>query len=866
VIGGWIFGWSKRLSLAQMAIVLSVPRRRLVPCAILAALVLAPTALADGGETAGLGEARPTAEPAFSADRVIVEWAPGAARAERVDAREAAGVSSVLLLADPDFQLVRVDPAQGIADALESLRDDPDVEVAARDGYSTPNSIPDDPLFGDLWGLRNTGTGVDGFGGAIPGADVNAPLAWDRERGSSSVVIADIDSGYRFDSPDLGPVAWENAGDPAGGGDNDGNGLVDDTHGYDFVGASAGSPSSDNDPTDDNLISGGHGVHTAGTMGAAGDDGVGITGVAQDVRIMPLRVCANSVSENNEARCPFSSQISAINYAANEGAKVANMSLGGTSSNSAVRDAIASHPGTLYVISAGNDGEDNDFEPHYPCNYNPLAEGKSAVDNVVCVAATDQADRLAGFSDWGANSVDLGAPGTETLSAYPVISELFSETFETNDFSSKWEPVGAGGFGRAAAGDGPLASFGMNDSPDGPPASNSAHVATLTNGVTVPVGSGSCTFSGLRFRRADSGSSFFYQVLSDGFPVFENTGSTNTSGSAMAAFSTVPITGLGGHSVKVRFGYTAGSSPTAESGIWLDDLELTCYAPLSTPPGYEFLQGTSMAAPHVTGAAGLLFSLKPLATVKEVRDALLAGVDAAPSLTGKTVTGGRLNIAKAMESLEGSVVDHVAPSKPTLSGTVPDSGADDNHPRIVGSAEAGSTVTLFQSLGCGGSPVAVGTAAQLAGAGIEVTVQDNSITFFSASATDAARNKSACSAATSYLEDTPPVIIKDPEVIVDPLGQSPPTGSAPPAVIQPPALPPCTVPKLAGKTLGQATAALKAAHCGLGKVTKPKARKGRGATPLVVKSSSPGAGAKQPAGGKVDLTLGPKPKPKKRHH
>ena len=121
----------------------------------------------------------------------------------------------------------------------------------------------------------------------------------------------------------------------------------------------------------------------------------------------------------------------------------------------------------------------------------------------------------------------------------------------------------------------------------------------------------------------------------------------------MAPFNTVPITGLGGHSVKVSFGYNAGSSPTAANGIWLDDLKLTCYAPLSTPPGYEFLQGTSMAAPHVTGAAGLLFSLKPTATVTEVRDALLAGVDAIPSLAGETVTGGRLDVAKAMDSLEG---------------------------------------------------------------------------------------------------------------------------------------------------------------------------------------------------------------------
>jgi len=842
-----------------------VPRPLLsLACALFGLLLFAPTVLASGGETRALGAAAPTAVTTFSLDRVIVEWASGASRSDRIAARQSADATSIRPLGDPLFQLLEVDPGQSAGDVLEALRSDPAVQVASRDGFSSLDSVPNDPLFGELWGLSNSGGGIDGFSGAVAGADVNAPLAWERTTGSPSTVIADIDSGYRFDAPDLGPVAWTNPGEIAGNSiDDDGNGFVDDVHGYDFVGTSADSTTNDSDPTDDNLISGGHGVHTAGTMGAAGNNGVGITGVAQDVRIMPLRVCANSAMNKDETRCPFSSQIAAINYAGAMGARAANMSLGGTTFNALERDAIASNPQTLFVVSAGNDSEDNDLEPHYPCNYDPLAEGKSAVDNVICVAATDQADQLAGFSDWGASSVDLGAPGTETLSTFPVLTPTAVDDFEANDFSSKWEATAGTGMGRAASGDGPLTSFGMNDSPGTAPVPNSVHQSTLTSGIPVPAGSGACTLSGLRFRRADTGSSFSYAVLSDGTPVFTNTGSENTGGSKMAPFNTVPIKGLGGHSVKVSFGYTAGSSPTAADGIWFDDLKLTCYAPLSTPPGYDFLQGTSMAAPHVTGAAGLLFSLKPTATVTEVRNALLGGVDAVPSLTGETSTGGRLDVAKAMEVLEGELTpDEDPPAAPLLESTLPASPANDNNPKIRGTAEAGSTIRIYAGTTCAGASVATGSSEALESPGIAVSVSDNSISHFSATATDAALNESSCSGSIAYTEVTP-IVDELPPGTVEKAEAAIRAANPPAAVAQRPK-PACKVPALAGESLGRAKAKLTAAHCTLGVVTKPKTKVGHRLPPLVVKSTNPAPGSL--SSGKVNITLGPKPKPKTHHH
>jgi subtilisin family serine protease len=917
-----------------------------------------PAALAAQDERA-VPAAPPTPPTVYSSDQVIVEWAAGADHSDRMEARSNAEVGFKSDLGNRSFQLVEVEQGQTARDAVRELNADPAVAVAERDGYSAPNAIPDDPLFGELWGLQNQGFGVDGFTGAVAGGDIDALGAWTRTVGIPATVIADIDTGYRFEHPDLEKVAWTNPAETDNGLDDDGNGIVDDIHGADFVGTDGESPSIDGDPTDDDLLSGGHGVHTAGTMGAQGNNGIGISGVAQDVSIMPLRVCSRFPSLEG-SRCPFSSQIAAINYAREKGARVANMSLGGTSSSQAEINAIAAAKETLFVISAGNDGQDNDSVHHYPCDYTPQTQASppvpGAIDNIVCVAATDQADGLAGFSDWGATSVDLGAPGTETLSTFPR-RQLVDETFEANDFGSKWAATGAdGGFARTD--EEPLTSFGMSDSPEATPVAGSTHESTSA-AISLPPGFGPCTLYQTRTISLGGGS-YSYEVLLDGSFV---DGSTPSSSGRFS----LPLGNAlqGGGSLELRFRYTAGSSPTGGDGVWLDDIELQCTEPVGQASGYAFLQGTSMAAPHVTGAAALLFSAEPTATVTEVKSALLSGVDPVTSLAGKTTSGGRLNVSKALDALEGVPPDETAPAAPMLASTVPASPANENNPKIIGSAEAGSTVRIYAGASCSGAPLETGTAGELESPGIAVSVADNSTSEFSATATDAASNTSACSAPVDYTESTPdetapaaplltatapaspadqnnPKIIGSAEagsavriyagasctgvsvamgsaeelsspgigvVVADnstsefsatatdsglntspcsaPIGYTeisdaivvdelPPgaveavekalQGASPPTIL-PPLVPPlCTVPKLLGKTLSQADASLRSAGCKLGKVTKPRAKKGRGLPPLVVKASTPGPGA-TPEDRSVSLTLGPKPKPKRhRHH
>lgn len=758
--------------------------------------------------------AAPAAQPGAAVPgALIVVWREGATRDDRLDARAEADADFVRTLGDRRFQLLHAPAGQSTADALAALRANPDVQTAARDTYDTPQASTNDPLLGQQWALQNVGAGIGGFAGALAGADINALAAWDRTRGTPTTVIADLDSGYRFDAPDLGPVAWTNPADPANGVDDDHNGIVDDTNGADFVGRSVNAPAVDGDPTDDNLNDGGHGVHTAGTMGAAGNNGVGVSGVAQDVRIMPLRVCSwftdtnfSDGRDDSDTICPADAQVQAINYAGSHGARAANMSFGGTTINTAVRDALAANPGVLFVISAGNDGQDNDpgGVPHYPCAYDPSTSGiAGAVDNVVCVAATDQADNLAAFSDFGASTVDVGAPGTQILSTFPTDAPpSFSDDFETNDFSRTWSASRGGGFSRTN--EAPLTSFGMSDSPARDP-SGGAVVSSTSQSIAIPRGYGACFFRQRRTVVAHQGGFYQYEIDSNGSAVFVSNRVT-TSG----MFVTSPITDLDGTNLRVVVTYSAGPTPPAGDGVWLDNLSVFCHAPLTTPPGYDFLDGTSMAAPHVTGAAGLLFSLNPSATVAQVRAALLATVHPLAALAGRTSSGGRIDAAAALDEIRppGETTIAAEPRRRTKSGRAT-------------FAFARSDAALGSAFQC-----------QLDGGAFAPCSSPATYTVRGGRHTFAVRSSSPHG------------------VLVDP---TPATASW--TVLQ------CKVPKLRGATLRAAKRALAKAHCKLGKVRRPRVRRSGSSPALVVLGSRPSRGAVRAADAKVRLTLGPKPRP-----
>ncbi len=293
-----------------------------------------------------------------------------------------------------------------------------------------------DPEFKNQWGM----------------IDIGVENAWKRTRGSDDMVVAVIDTGVDYTHEDLLPNIWRNAGEMGkdangkdksnNGVDDDKNGYIDDVIGWDFA-------SNDNKPYDmtvpwwQMLMGGGnpgHGTHCAGNVGARGGNGIGISGVIPNVKIMALRF----LTEKGEGTT--AGAIKAIEYAVKNGAKVLSNSWGSEGEdpqdgdNKALREMIqfAQSQGTLFVAAAGNGhqgvGYDNDTDskPGYPASY--------SYETIVSVAAVDKNDKLGSFSNWGAKTVHIGAPGVAVFST--MVDNKYSDTVLKMDqlgLDVKWD-------------------------------------------------------------------------------------------------------------------------------------------------------------------------------------------------------------------------------------------------------------------------------------------------------------------------------------------------------------------------------------------------------------------------------------------
>ena len=318
---------------------------------------------------------------------LIVGFGTGVSRAEQNAILRAAGATSKKRFGQIDAVLVRVDNGREQT-VMKVLQSDARVDYVELNHVVTIAETPNDPSFSQLWGLNNTGQT-----GGTSDKDIDAPEAWELATGDPDVVVAVADTGVDFGHPDLTSQRWVNTLDPVNGADDDGNGLVDDWSGWDFV-------NDDNDPVDDHD----HGTHVSGTIGASGNNGVGVVGVNWNVKIMALKFL-NAAGSGTTADA-----IASTLYAADHGADVSSNSWGGGPFDQALLDAIeyGASRGMLFVAAAGNDAFNNDVTPTYPATYGSAA--------VLAVAATDHNDGLAFFSSYGATTVDLGAPGVNILS------------------------------------------------------------------------------------------------------------------------------------------------------------------------------------------------------------------------------------------------------------------------------------------------------------------------------------------------------------------------------------------------------------------------------------------------------------------
>ncbi len=532
---------------------------------------------------------------------------------------------------------VQFSKTETMNDILALYRANPNVLYAQQNQIYTLAVAPVDVRYPEQWSLNNA---------LIPANDIDAESAWDihNDCRTNNTVVAVVDTGVNYLHDDLKNSMWINPREIAGDGiDNDGNGKTDDINGWDFT-------EDDNSPLDTN----GHGTHVSGTIAAqANNNGLGTVGVCWNASIMALRVGDSGAGGITSAKL-----IAAIDYAIVNGANVINLSLGGPMKLPAEQEIVtkARDNGVILAVAAGNETANNDVAttPTYPCNYkyaysaNGGEDITDPLDNIICVAAIDRNYNLSSFSNFGAENVDIAAPGEAVLSTWAVTTqEIVNQGFLTTPESAflnwNYSPAGSPWVSSVQALPGIAGTFNMLSDPS-------------RYGLNYVANTNTTAYRTFNFPNADA--LVMLAVFNIDIPTaaadrdFVSLVYSNNNAVPNIILDSFAGTGIAGAQFELpigcsgsqcSFGVNLSSDGNALLGTGVDLLAFQIEAKTLSSTAYNTISGTSMSAPHVAGLATLIKSYNPSYTYKDVVQSIYNGGDNNLALQNITVTGKTIN-------------------------------------------------------------------------------------------------------------------------------------------------------------------------------------------------------------------------------
>jgi len=499
-------------------------------------------------------------------------------------------------------------PNVSVAQALKLYANDPNIASVQPNYIYQSTALPGphpDPAYNQQWAIHNIGqtisTGTSTTQGSAD-ADLRLEAAWNIQSDCSSITVAVVDTGINYNASDLAANMWK-------------GGATAPLHGWNFVGAGS------NDPMDYN----GHGTHVAGILGAVGGNGIGITGVCWKASIMAVRVLDASGSGTT------STVVQGIDYAVTHGAKIINLSLGGSGPfDPAFNDALnrAQAANVLVVVAAGNAASNNEVTPVWPCNF--------PHPNLICVAALDQNYNLASYSNWGATSVDVAAPGSYIHSTSNGIEGQINDALTPAAGGWLGSSNHAAGWGYGLNGPGLTSSAPWAGIPYSANSDDriyktfnlsGVNVARLTLTAAVSVNAGDYFNANIR---AAGGDPFV-----GGAAIFSST-NLNTGFVSVKSIA-YDLTPNIGPACSIGFQLLTSPSSSGNYGVAMTALRIDTLTLDNN--SYKIMSGTSMATPYAAGVAALVWAHNPRYTYTHVKNALTKGGRPLSVLTGLTSSG-----------------------------------------------------------------------------------------------------------------------------------------------------------------------------------------------------------------------------------